>query len=43
VVIGLESNRGMQVILWRDDLSARHPLQLPLGAPVAQPDATPAP
>lgn len=30
VVIGLESHRGMQVILWREDLSFRHPLALPL-------------
>lgn len=43
VVIGLESNRGMQVILWRDDLSARLPLQLPLAAAVAQPTTPSAP
>ena len=29
IVIGSESRRGRQVILFRDDLPLRHPVQLP--------------
>ena len=32
VVIGLATRRGAQVILWREDLMLRHPIELPLAA-----------
>ena len=39
VVIGMGSRRGMQVILWRDDLALRHPITLPLGSTVVEVNA----
>lgn len=37
VVIGMASRRGMQVILWRDDLALRHQITLPLAVPAVVP------